>query len=701
MSHVLLAGSAVALVLLAIHSWTTRGRAVTLAFFGLGLAYAILREGAVTLIMQSLTGVPGIKPYIPQDGFLPEVGRAHLQVAVGWVFAMYLAWTISELILRRMRGDFHSRVFMIAGLSALVVEALCYCMETTAVAAGWWYWEVPTRSALFGNVNTSAMEGWFTVVPDFLLPFLVIACSEARSRWKWLWALAFPLHVGGHMMCRWFPPFLAVYYVLELLVLVPMMTSPLRMARGGVRPAAAPGSREPSAFLPAAALAIFFGVVAAADFAGRGGSVALWTAAPMALLCLLAWKRAPVPAVAALSLAAAAAGWAFIGPRALWALAPTAAFAFLDLFGRLREPLALRLVPAAAVVALATFSIVLTNLDHARMSGYLDAWAEGDRLHFGGKPAEAASAYARADRLRPHRVIYFYAAAKRMTSVPTGDVRASAVIFDYRLAHVTREFEEMVRRDGEFYPIRRDLALFYLLEGRFADAVRHYREIHAVRPADASAASLFAWLLLRHGETDPAGRVLERLAARRTPPVEALVNLGVLRFHERRDDEARRLWERALERNPAGLARRHLERMRDPSADRAIDVRYLARDRDAAGLAGWVNDFALGAPGKTESERVRLLIEAAQMDPERLEPQANLAQRYLEREGSLYDPARAVWHARAAVDIARNSRAHTDAERGRALLLLGRALLADGKPDDARRALDEGRALLPPAATGP
>ncbi len=722
MNLLLLIGSTTAFALLIVHSWKTRGRAVTLAFFGFGILYGLLRENAIWLLMQVLTaGAADVKPYMPQGGILPEIGHANLQVSVGWVFSMYLAWTISELILRRVKGGektgtvpnigtvpifapFSSRVFMIAGLSALFMQAICYCMETTAVAVGWWYWHLPTRSVLFGNVSPLGMEGWFTVVPDFLLPFLVIACSEARSRWKWLWALAFPLHIGGHMIFRFWPHALVVYHVLELLVVAPMTFSTLRMAKGEINPATPRFARA----LPAVALAIFFGVVTFANAVGIGGPGLFMTEIPMLMLCLLAWSRLPAWGVLAAS-AAAVAGWLWIGPRVLWALAPVTAYGFLRLLDRLRGPLWLRVVPPAAVAALAALSMWLDARDVDRMYRYVKTWREADVLALDGKSREAEEAYARADSLRPRDVLNFQNALSGMTEIPDPpeDLPESEkprwrehalLVYRNRIPRIIREREELVRRDPECYLSRQYLVLYYLIEGRLTDAAQQYREIHNLHPADVNITAMYGYLLLRLGELEEARRVCEEAGLARRPPPEALVNLGVIRLHDGRDDEARRLWERALERDGANaVARLNLERLGAPTPDRRIDPRYLARDRETPGTAPRLYNLAIlrfreGASG------VRLLSEAVQMDPNFLRGHLKLADVFLRDEGPLLDVERGVWHARRAVALARDS--HDDATLPRALLLLGKGLLMDGKREEARRALDEGRAIAPPELRG-
>ena len=696
MNQLLLVGSTIALALLVIHSWKTRGRRITLVFFISGVLYGLLREHALWLLMRHLTGgASGVKPYIPQGGMLPEIGHAHVQVAVGWVFSMYLAWTVSELILRRI-PRLAGRVFMIAGLSGLFMLAICYCMETTAVAVGWWYWDLPTRSVLFGNVPTLGMEGWFSVVPDFLLPFLVIVCADARGKYlKWLWVLAFPLHILGHMAYTLWDYAYVVYHVLELLVVVPMMFSRLRMTRGEMQTPSGAGGKFAAA-LPAVALAIFFGVVtAAALLRGHGGEV-LMTQIPMLMLCLMAWSRLPAGAVLGLSVVTLG-GWLWIGPRALWALVPTAAYGFLKLLARRNEPLGLRLVLPASVIALAALSGVLNERDDARMLDYMKTWREGDRLFFEGKTEGAAEAYRQADLLRPRDIVNFHRATKSMTEIPPGNVRTSAPIFQYRMNRLVRELEELVRRDPEFYPPHRDLVLYYLLQGRLADAVQQYREIYNFRREDAAIASLFGWILLRDGNVVEAQEVLERLARRREPPVEALVNLGVIRFSQGRDDEARGLWEQARRRESDNvIARLNLERLRDPSPDRSIDARYVMRDREVADLAWWVNDLAIHGSHPSESDRLRLLVEATQMNPGLVAAHANIASIYLDRRSRFCDLPRAVWHARRAVAGARESQKAL--HLAKTLLLLGKALQADGKPEEARRALEEGRAKATPEA---
>ena len=346
----LLAASSVALVLLVVHSWRRRGRAVTLTFFIAGMLFGIVRGNVAWLVMYSLTGHPEVtKPYLPQGGLLPAIGHASFQVAAGWVFSLYLAWTISELILRRL-PRLRGRVFVLSALASLFMLLICYCMETTAVTTGWWYWTMPTRSALYGNVNKWAMRAWFSVAHDFLMPFLIIVCSTARRRrLRWLWLAAFPLHKSCHFLLAWTPLTDLVHHVMALFVVALMLFSKLRMERGEIREPGPPGRRAADV-LPGAALIIFFLTLTVGNVLRDAGAENFLTLVPLLMFSLLAWRRLPVWVVLGLSVVAAG-GWFWIGARALYALAPVGVYGFLALQSRLREPLWSKLATLGVAVA--------------------------------------------------------------------------------------------------------------------------------------------------------------------------------------------------------------------------------------------------------------------------------------------------------------------------------------------------------------
>ncbi len=474
MTMLLLVSSTIALALLVVHSWRTRGRAVTLAFFLSGLLFGVLRGNAVYYLLLYTSGgaSEGLKPYMPEESILPQIGHESLQVAVGWIFAAYLAWTVSEMVLRRL-PRLSGRVFMIGGIASLFMVAICWCMETTAVAVGWWYWTLPTATAAFGNVNTAGMWAWFSIAPDFLIPFLVIACSAARRPVKWLWLLVFPLHMLGHLAYAWWAHAYLIYPALVLVVLAPMAFSRLRMSRGEIGDATllpygptrrgeacaesapcrsregAAHNRVASPVSLAAALAIFFGVILAANVLSRTAPETPLTALPMLMLCLLAWRRLPVTAVVGLALVGLA-GWTWMGPRALWVLAPVGVYGFLALLDRLREPLWLRLVPpVAAVILAAAASFLASEADKERMQRYVDDWVEGDRLWLASSSWEAEAAYARSDASRPHDVLLLYECVRKMTEIDMRDPRRGTLLLQHRL--LVREVGRRIGYDDPYH----------------------------------------------------------------------------------------------------------------------------------------------------------------------------------------------------------------------------------------------------------
>jgi tetratricopeptide (TPR) repeat protein len=690
-------GSTVALVLLILHSGRTRGRFITLAFFLSAFAFGILRGNAIWLLGKLAGGTDeALMPYLPQGGFLPDIGYSSIQVAAGWVFAMYLAWTVAELILRRIPA-LAGRVFLIAGLASLFMVAICWCMETTAVAVGWWYWSLPTRTALFGNVNSWAMEGWFSVVPDFLIPFLVIVCSERKGdrpanrvkgtapfSLRWLWLLVFPAHILGHLWGHLLPQTFgyAVYNAMELGVVALAVFSKLRMSRGEI------ANRSS---LAGVALAVFFGVEVAANVWGKVGLAGQMTLAPMLLLCLLAWGRLPAWGVAGLAAAVAAAGGAVGGARSLWALAPVGAFAFLALLDRCRERLWLKVAPVVLAAGLIAAAMVVDHADSVRMGHYRDAWVKGDALVFASKPAEAAEAYKRASEFRPRSALHLNALLDQMMAMDL-DVRGQMFLYQSRLPFMAREMEEVIRRDPEWLQPRQSLARMFLLMGRVPDAVRQYRELSRFRPGDASVSAELGYLLLRERDLDGAEKALVDATRPAKASPAALVDLGVVRFLRGREDEARRLWERALQHSPGmSLARLNIDRIKTPST--GVDMRFLAQPDAVKGLAPWANAFA--AVGRlSAAEKRRVYLEASQYDPDYLPPQINLAASYLNKdEAGMYDAERALWHARRANELSKTL--EDRARRAQALLFLGRALLANGKPAEAREAFNQGRSIAP------
>ena len=142
--------------------------------------------------------------------------------------------------------------------------------------------------------------------------------------------------------------------------------------------------------------------------------------------------------------------------------------------------------------------------------------------------------------------------------------------------------------------------------------------------------AMLGYLLLRENKPEEAENVCAQALRLKEPPVEAMVNLGVILFSRGKDDEARRLWEQALERSPGQpAARLNMERLAADAPDRTIDLYYLARTGSAAGMAPWVTYLAGIGAGYSDADRIRLLTEATQLDPMYAAAHLNLSSRLL------------------------------------------------------------------------
>lgn len=692
----LLISSSVALCLLVVHSWRTRGRFVTLTFVIVVTVFGILRGNSAWLVMVSLTGrLDAEKPYHPQSALLPDIGHASIQVALGWVFSLYLAWTISELILRRLARPGEEprlvhRVFAISALSALFMCCMCYCMEVTAVTVGWWYWDACAQSMLEWS-----MRAWFSVAHDCLMPFLVIVCSTYRSRLRWLWLLAFPIHKFFHVAQRWTSYTVLIHHVMALFMIALLLYARLRMARGEMGKSASPARRIVDV-LPAVALAIFLGVLTTANLVKDAGMANLMTLVPLLMLCLLAWRPLPVWVVLGLSVVSLG-GWVWVGSHALWAVVPVGVYGVLMLLERLREPRWLRASILASAVVLAVWAAAVSEADTIRAHRYLAAWREGDGLSFAGKTETAAEAYRKADRLRPEGPQAAYAMV-RIIAQPGKDLtpQQAVRVLELRMPRLVQEFEAIIRLDPGWPPPRQDLARLHLLLGRIPDAAGQYREILRRQPIADRFLAMFGYLLLREQKITEAEEVCVRASRLGRPPLEAVINLGVIRFHQGRSEEARALWEQARKVQPDHpIVRLNLERLDADVPPQTLDERYLARPI-MPHVAEWANGLAALGPGRSDFEKVQLLREALQFDPCYVTAHQNLVRVfYLPERSAFHSQVRALWHARRAVELSREARNGT--ELAESLLLLGRVLLAGGKSEEAAGVLREGRSKAAPA----
>ena len=337
-SHALLLSvpSALGLVLLLVHGFTFRRTRVMLGFLGLGLIFGLLRGNVIHWMTVDLprevAGGFGMMPYTITTPVI-RIGDASLQECVGWLFALYLGWCLSERVLDRM-GWTERPALPLAGLLFVWMGCICYAVEAGAGALGWWVWSISTENRLFLEVPPAGMWAWPSVAFDFALPFLLIVAHRGTGkRWPWLLALIFPVHMAVHVtdsfveggLLAWLAP----SRIWHWLMLAAMVT----LALGGRRPLAdlretpRPGLARVARWFPLGVawmlvidLWVGIGLVA-------GRTDLLLTTLPLLVFVLLGLPRIPVLAVAGFGVVLAPfADW-----RGLAVLAPVAAYGLVRL----------------------------------------------------------------------------------------------------------------------------------------------------------------------------------------------------------------------------------------------------------------------------------------------------------------------------------------------------------------------------------
>lgn len=280
------------------HSWRVRGGRETALFFPFALLFGILRGNIIWWI--TTVHFQGSFPYVFSNrvfGFFHD----SLQADIGWILTLYVGYSTAEWLLRRIPGRENS-FFHTLTLSGLFAVCLAYAVETTAMAMGWWNWNITTHSRFFIDVPIAGIAAWFSVPIDFLTPFLLLVRAPRRYRPWGIAALGlFPLHMLVHLSNQRISaaipltPYNLYYWITAMaaLILPLIFRVQLRPYRGG---ADRPGRGIP--LLIPAAMAGVVGVLVAADLGVLGRPGLLVSQVPLLLYLLLVY--APISPLFAL-----------------------------------------------------------------------------------------------------------------------------------------------------------------------------------------------------------------------------------------------------------------------------------------------------------------------------------------------------------------------------------------------------------------
>jgi hypothetical protein len=167
-------------IALLLHCLFYRGLRLTLTFFGSAFLHTLIKELTHVYMENKFAFV--LRPYWVLGARFKIFGLP-LVIYMGWAITFYLSWYLAERILKRI-GYFSDRIFPTIVWSLLIAGAISYCVETTAIIAGWWLWTSPDpRFKDFLVVPFSAIQAWPAQTAQFLLIFFLSECSKYRAGW--------------------------------------------------------------------------------------------------------------------------------------------------------------------------------------------------------------------------------------------------------------------------------------------------------------------------------------------------------------------------------------------------------------------------------------------------------------------------------------------------------------------------------------
>ncbi len=181
--------SSTGLILLIIHSYHKRGFRITFNFF-LFSFIAGMRKEAGTFLGTPISKMKYPTPFVHPNDY--PLAFSVVNTTIGWMLAFYLSWYIAEKITDKL-PYFKGKILPTLFFSGLVVAALSYAIEATAINIGWWKWvffDKHFSDFLVGGVHLFALSAWFYFTVHFLAPFLLIECSDFRKAgWRCLFFL--------------------------------------------------------------------------------------------------------------------------------------------------------------------------------------------------------------------------------------------------------------------------------------------------------------------------------------------------------------------------------------------------------------------------------------------------------------------------------------------------------------------------------
>jgi len=570
-------------LLLIIHSVKSRGVRTTLYFFLSAFLFGVVRGNSVAYLSSDENGLP----YVFSDALI-HVGKAELPACIGWVFSLYLSWTLAEGVLHRRPG-LGRAVFPLSSFAIVAMGCFSDAVETTASGVGWWRWNIIHRATplLPGGTHLFGIVEWMSAGLDFLVPFLLFRTSRgARSALAWACVLLWPLHWATHWKFDIAPGMPHAYEIYHAII---VFTVPIFVLLRTPTLAEEPERRVSRgvAFIPMLALAGMFAVLVATDLGVLRDPELLISLFPLAVFAAGVRGREKLMFIAG----GVAAGLAFtislVCGVQLWvalarAIPPLLPPAFLLLSGHLDSGQARVALRRAAVAAIA-IGIVLGGVvlvrDKRMREEYSRLMYEAQGRMKAGDFAGAESLLKQAVTLNPGvnlgtkylanayggqgKMEEAWKYAQQSIALNPTDFEAHKLAGKILLGQGQAEkaipyYERALLLNPGDVESAHSLAECDSRLGRYADAIAALRKALARNPDDTELARLQGALLIQTGNFREALRVVEPLLLKAPNDSGAHLLMAYIRAAGGDTAAARAQAQRALELNPSDPQARSL-----------------------------------------------------------------------------------------------------------------------------------------------
>src|SRR5262245_10930932 len=392
-------------LLLIIHSLKSRGVRTTVYFFVSAFLFGVVRGNSVAYLSSDERGLP----YVFSDALI-SLGKAELPACMGWVFALYLSWTLAEGVLGG-RPRLGQAVFPLASFAILAMGCFSDAVETTASGVGWWRWNIINRATplLPAGTHLFGIVEWMSVGLDYLVPFLLFRTSRGmRSPLAWTCLLLWPLHWATHWKFVTAPGLPHAYEIYHALIVfaVPIF---VLLKTPALAPAAPREVSRGIALIPMVALAGMFVVLVSMDLGVLRNPELLISLLPLAVFAAGDRGRERVMLLAGMLAAGLAFGVSLAWGRELSvslfrSVPPILPPVFLILSGRLdtgRTRVALRRIYVVAVaLGIVAGGVILVRGKRLREE-YSQLMYQAQKLMEAGNFTRAESVLKQAVALNP------------------------------------------------------------------------------------------------------------------------------------------------------------------------------------------------------------------------------------------------------------------------------------------------------------